>query len=104
MVTTRSSKSSAKHEAPKGTKNAPSKKQKTTKSTKKDPDVETGKSREEPDKGITSKVEDKQQEDTMKPPAEEPAAAEAEKRTTGGADRESKESRYESQEPIRKHC
>jgi|SRR5579859_6412047 len=103
MVTTRSRGSSTKHEAPKGVGEAPVKKQKTSKASKKD--IEKGGPQEKPAQDDVPKVKDgqnkenkgkgkKQENRSGKPPAAEPAAAEAEKKTAGGAERDSKEATY----------
>jgi hypothetical protein len=100
MVTTRSTRSSTKHQAAKTGDEAPAKKRKTSKTTKKD--IQDDKSGEKSGTKV-SKVENGQKTGTQaknkkqengkgKPPADEPAAAEAEKKTTGGATRESKDS------------
>lgn len=84
-------------------KRGPPKKQKTSKATKKD--IENVGSKQKPAQKDDAEVKDKQKTKTKakndkqesangKPPAEEPAAAEAEKKITGGAERDSKESRY----------
>lgn len=100
MVTTRSNRSSTKHEAPKVEKGAPAKKQKTSKATKKD--IENGESEDQPQARNDPNVEKAQKAEPQerngnqtngKAPAEEPAAAEAEKKTTGGAARDSNEAR-----------
>lgn len=108
MVTTRSTRSSTrsstKHKAPKAENEAPAKKQKVSKDTK---GAEgNSKAAEKQDKKPEVTIEPESKTDTKelkrsnrkkesgKPSAVEPEAAKAEHETTGGAQRESKESGY----------
>lgn len=104
MVTTRSTRSSTKHKAPKVENEARAKKQKVSKNTR--GAEENGKAAGKQDENAEVTIEPESKTDTKelkrsnrnkksgKPSAVEPEAAKAEHETTGGAQREPKESGY----------